>query len=84
MNKSDSLKKKLLYRSNYRGTKELDILLGTFVKNVIDKLSLEDLENLNKFLKFEDEIIYNFYQYGIDNHNLKKNPISELLKNFKL
>tara|TARA_B110001452_G_C15099034_1_gene383243 strand:- start:43 stop:297 length:255 start_codon:yes stop_codon:yes gene_type:complete len=84
MNKSDSLKKKLLYRSNYRGTKELDILLGSFVKNVIDKLSLEDLENLKKFLKFEDEIIYNFYQYGIDNHNLKKNPISELLKNFKL
>ena len=84
MNKSDSLKKKLLYRSNYRGTKELDILLGSFVKNVIDKLSLEDLENLKKFLKFEDEIIYNFYQYGIDKHNLKKNPISELLKNFKL
>ena len=33
------LKKKLLYRASYRGTKEMDILLSTFVKKYIDKFS---------------------------------------------
>ena len=28
------LKKKILYRSSYRGTKEMDLLLGSFVKNL--------------------------------------------------
>ena len=29
----EQIKKKILYRSNYRGTKEMDKLLGKFVKN---------------------------------------------------
>ena len=32
------LKKKLLYRASYRGTKEMDILLSSFVKKYIDIL----------------------------------------------
>ena len=32
------LKKKIIYRSNYRGTKEMDKLLGSFVKKYIDIL----------------------------------------------
>ena len=30
------LKKKIIYRSNYRGTKEMDKLLSSFVKKHID------------------------------------------------
>ena len=50
MNKSEILKKKLLYRSSYRGTKEMDILLSSFVKFYIDKFTEEELKDLNKFL----------------------------------
>ena len=45
----DELKKKIIYRSNYRGTKEMDILLSSFVKTYINKLSLIDLKDLYSF-----------------------------------
>ena len=32
----DNLKKKILYRSTYRGTKEMDKLLGSFTKHYIN------------------------------------------------
>ena len=28
---------KIIYRSQYRGTKEMDIFVGNFVKSIIDK-----------------------------------------------
>ena len=37
MNKINSLKK-IIYRSEYRGIKEMDLLLGKFVKKYIDTL----------------------------------------------
>ena len=38
--KSEILKKKLLYRASYRGTKEMDILLSNFVKKNMDNFVL--------------------------------------------
>ena len=35
----DELKKKIIYRSNYRGTKEMDKLLGAFTKTYINELN---------------------------------------------
>ena len=77
-------KKKLIYRAGYRGTKEMDILLSTFVKKYIDKFSKKQLEDLEVFLKFEDEIIFNFYNYNIIKKNIDKNGISKIFKNFKI
>ena len=37
----DLLKKKIIYRSNYRGTKEMDKLLGAFTKKYIIKLLIK-------------------------------------------
>ena len=84
MSKLETLKKKLLYRSSYRGTKEMDILLSSFVKFYIDKLGIDELQDLDKFLDLDDEIIYNFYQNNVSNNFLKKNRISQLLKKFKI
>ena len=42
-----NLKKKLIYRSQYRGTKEMDKLIGSFVENHIDKLN-----NMSNFYSF--------------------------------
>ena len=42
MIKIDELKKKIIYRSNYRGTKEMDNLLGAFAQKYIDKLNESD------------------------------------------
>ena len=58
--KLEILKKKLLYRASYRGTKEMDILLSSFVKAHINIFNNEQLKELENFLKFEDETILNF------------------------
>tara|TARA_B100001996_G_scaffold381935_1_gene372474 strand:- start:50 stop:304 length:255 start_codon:yes stop_codon:yes gene_type:complete len=84
MSKLETLKKKLLYRSSYRGTKEMDILLSSFVKIYINKLTIVELHDLDRFLDLEDEIIYNFYQNNVTNDFLEKNKISKLLKKFKV
>ena len=62
MSELESLKKKIIYRANYRGTKEMDILLSKFVNKYIDKLNEKNLQDLYDFLNLEDEYIYNFYQ----------------------
>ena len=84
MSKLETLKKKLLYRSSYRGTKEMDILLSSFVKFYINKLTTQELQDLDRFLDLDDETIYNFYQNNVINDSLKNNRISELLKKFKI
>ncbi len=77
-------KKKLLYRSSYRGTKEMDILLSGFVKKYINEFNEDQLYELDKFLKFDDETILNFYNLDIKKNNIEKNIISGIFKNFKL
>ena len=79
----DELKKKIIYRSNYRGTKEMDKLLGKFVKKYINDLPKEDLIDLDKFLKIDDTNLYNFYNGFDTEFEIEKNNISLLFKNFK-
>ena len=57
----EQLKKKIIYRSNYRGTKEMDKLLGAFTKKYIDELNNEDLTDLEKLLDIDDTNLYNFF-----------------------
>ena len=80
----ETLKKKIIYRANYRGTKEMDILLSKFVDKYINKFSKEELEDLFDFLNIEDEIIYNFYQTKKINKKIKKNKVIEIFSEFKL
>ncbi len=83
-NKLEILRKKLIYRAGYRGTKEMDILLSSFVNKYINTFDEELLVELDKFLNFEDEILKNFYQHNLVEKNLKKNKISTIFKNFKI
>ena len=82
--KLEILKKKLLYRASYRGTKEMDILLSTFVKKHINKLNDKQLKELEDFLKLEDEVLLNFYNFDIKKKEIEKNSISKMFKNFKM
>ncbi len=83
-NKLEIFKKKLIYRAGYRGTKEMDILLSSFVNKHIDKFDEIQLLELDKFLNYEDEIILNFYHHNIVEKKIDKNIISKFFKNFKL
>jgi len=83
-NELEIFKKKLIYRAAYRGTKEMDILLSSFVNKHIDLFDMSHLVELDKFLNFEDEIILNFYHNNVIKKNIDKNKISKIFKNFKL
>ena len=79
----DQLKKKIIYRSNYRGTKEMDKLLGAFTKKYIETLSVKELKDLEELLDIDDTNLYNFYN-GMDcDFTLKNNYINLLFKDFK-
>ena len=82
--KLEILKKKILYRASYRGTKEMDILLSSFVKKYINTFNANQLLELNKFLNFEDDIILDFYNHNLIKDNIDKNEISKIFKNFKI
>ena len=55
-NKED-IKNKIIYRSCYRGTKEMDQLMTSFVKSIINNLNHEELIKLDKFVNYDDEIL---------------------------
>ena len=83
-NKLEIFKKKLIYRAAYRGTKEMDILLSSFVNKYINSFDKNELIELDKFLDFEDEIILNFYQHNIIEKAIDKNIVAEIFKDFKI
>ena len=79
----DQLKKKIIYRSIYRGTKEMDKLLGAFIKKYIESLAMKDLRDLEELLNIDDTNLYNFYN-GLDcDIKIKDNYIYSLFKDFK-
>ena len=82
--KLEILKKRLLYRASYRGTKEMDILLSKFVSKYINELDENLLLELEKFLDFEDEVILNYYHHNIVEKKIDENEISKKFKNFSV
>ena len=79
-----NLKKKIIYRSMHRGTKEMDLFLGNFVKKYINELKLNELKDLSSILAIDDEIIYKWYIKKNSEKSIPKTKVSILLKNFKL
>tara|TARA_B100001057_G_scaffold44915_1_gene40074 strand:- start:49 stop:306 length:258 start_codon:yes stop_codon:yes gene_type:complete len=79
----EQIKKKIIYRSNYRGTKEMDKLLGAFTSKYLDQLNGEDLNQLIKLLEIDDNNLYNFYNGISTDIDFEDNKINNLFKNFK-
>ncbi len=75
-----NLKKRLIYRSQYRGTKEMDKLLGSFVKSIIDNFSLDQLLELEKFLSLEDDFLYKLYNNQIETVEGISEELNKLFK----
>ena len=71
---------KIIYRSQYRGTKEMDIFVGSFVKSIIDSLSFDDLVDLDKLVNMNDEDIIKISRKEMI---FKNNKILKLLIDFK-
>ena len=78
----DELKKKIIYRSSYRGTKEMDILLSSFVKDVINHLDYDELDNLLNLLNIDDDNLYKFKQGIKTEVQINENRISKMFKDY--
>ena len=77
-----NLRKKLIYRSQYRGTKEMDKLIGSFVENHIDNFDYKDLKDLEKFIDIDDDTLYKFYNNQKILNKLLDTKIGKLFKNY--
>ena len=83
MTNKEILKKQIIYRSTHRGTKEMDLLLGNFVKKNIDKFTDSELKDLENLILIEDEILQKWL-FEKNNENLVPfNKISKMFKEFK-
>ena len=71
---------KIIYRSQYRGTKEMDIFVSGFVKSIIDSLSFDDLLDLDIVVNMNDEDIIKISRKEMI---FKNNKILKLLIDFK-
>ena len=84
MNNIDLLKKKILYRSEHRGTKEMDLLLSKFVKKYINEFGIVELKQLEDLLNFDDDSLFKWYLNKKENIKISNNKVSNLFKNFKI
>ena len=80
----DNLKKKILYRSEHRGTKEMDLLLSNFVKKYVDSFNERELCELELLLNIDDEVLYKWYLNNEKTRLVPENRITKKLKEFKL
>ena len=76
------LKNKIIYRANYRGTKEMDKLLGSFTKKYIDQFKEQELNLLCDLLDCDDENLYKFNQGQNPTIHIKLNKVTEMFKNY--
>ena len=84
MTNKEILLRQIIYRATHRGSKEMDILLGKFVKKYISDLNTDDLKNLNEIMTIDDDLIYDWYFNRINNKKIADNKVSQKLRNFKL
>jgi antitoxin CptB len=77
------LKNKIIYRANYRGTKEMDKLLGAFTKKYINHLKNEELQFLCNLLDLDDENLYKFNRGQETDIKIELNNVTELFKNYE-
>ena len=78
------LKKKIIYRSKYRGTKEMDCLLTSFTKKYVNDFNDKELFLLYKLLDIDDDNLYKFNLNKPISIQIEANKVTELFKNFKL
>jgi antitoxin CptB len=75
-------KKKIIYRSSYRGNKEMDKILRSFTKKYINTFNYTELTQLSNLLKLDDENLYKFNVGKKTSIKIDINKVSDLFKDF--
>lgn len=78
----DTRRKRLIYRANYRGFKEADLLLGGFAKIYMDSLTDAEVLQFEDLLSAKDHDIYDWITGRIPVPANYDTPILERLRKF--
>ena len=79
----DARRKRLLYRANYRGFKEADILLGGFAKANVETLSEDEVTQFEELLANKDHDIYDWITGKFPAPAEFETPLLGMIKQFK-
>ena len=71
---------KIKYRSQYRGTKEMDLFIKKFVNSIIQDLNINQLKELDNLINLGDEELIKITNEKI---NKNENKVVLLFKEFK-
>ena len=61
---TENFRKKLLFRSSHRGTKEMDIILGTYAKEKLPNMDDNELIKFQEFLNLSDPDLFKWIMSG--------------------
>ena len=71
---------KIIFKSKYRGTKEMDIFVTSFTKSIINELNINELNDLVEIIDLDDQQILKICKDQIKNNNYNEKIISRLIK----
>ena len=80
----EKIKKRIIFRSSHRGSKEMDILISSFAASIIDKLNFSQLKSLDKFVNYDDEDLIKIKDDLKISVNSIDNEIYKLFYNYKI
>ena len=78
----ETLKNKIIYRASYRGTKEMDLLMTSFVKYILNSQNITDLIKLDEFVNMDDQKLLNI-RNGKMLPNINDEILLDIFKIFK-
>ena len=78
----DDFRKKLLFRSSHRGTKEMDLLLGGFFQENYQILSESELLEFQDILELTDKALSDWLIMNKNNKDIENIAISKRIKEF--
>ena len=56
----ENKRKRLIFRSEHRGTKEMDLLMGSFARKYVSEFTIEELAQYEALLQNNDPDLYNW------------------------
>ena len=74
--------KKILFRANHRGTKEMDLVLGGFFSKNFNFLNKEELSQFETLLNFSDKRLTDFFVMNKKDNDLEQINLVKKIKNF--
>jgi antitoxin CptB len=81
-NELDAKRKRLIYRSKYRGTKELDLFFGPFAEAHLDGFNSEELDEYERILETSEPVLFDWISGRAQPPSNMHGPVMEKVLSF--